>query len=155
MSLDIATNNNGGAQADRPPTPPMPEKTFKSVCCHNMTTSDLTGTNMELVKVRCNPLFENCSMQGCCDNSAGQRVCACQPNLVFYVLLILACLGLIVAYNPPASASAEDASAPGGRTGPALLGYGSVVLFVGYCLFRTVSPSASHQLDQKCQAIKN
>ena len=116
-------------------------------------TAYLAGTGLTLITQPCNRLFENCSLDGCCDNTAGQRVCDCQPNWTFYVLLCAAFFGLAIGckYCPATTSSAEMES-EGKFYGAKWIGMAGHVMwlaFIAYSVFRTTSFSASDQLDEK------
>lgn len=152
--LVASTTDQAQQQSSESAVSAAPPPQIKTVCCHTMSgPNELAGTGIQLLVKPCHRLFENCSVDGCCDNTSKQRVCDCQANLTFYVLLGFAvfgvCMGL--AYAPP-----NDDTEGAGSNRRRFIGYGGHgcwVFFFMYCLFRTVSHSASAQLDSRtCRA---
>lgn len=161
------------------PSPPPPPSAVHTVCCHNTrevrarlrkkgSLQDLGGVDTlrksyTLLTKNCTRLWQNCSDDGCVENTEGLRVCDCTDNILFWVLAVGALIGgaLGLHYLPKtdgddvAVADGEDPTESGtiGFTWTRNnciggVGHGMWMGFFVYCAYRSWAPTASAQLDK-------
>lgn len=160
------------AEGDEPP----PQQPVHTVCCHNTrevrarlrkkgSMQDLGGVatlsnNYTLLTKNCTRLWQNCSDDGCVENTEGLRVCDCTDNILFWVLAVGAIIGggLGLHYLPKTDGIDAEGDNPTQSADLGFkwtrnnciggVGHGMWMGFFVYCAYRSWAPTASAQLDK-------